>query len=80
VRLLERLCCLGHSTPVDLVLRLIRGADKAIKARELQEQTYQAHPTRPRLDTRQVGRQDQSMQEGETGAVTEACCPICKFA
>jgi hypothetical protein len=71
--------CLLH-TPVDLVLRPIRGADKAIEARELQEQTYKAHPTRPYLDIHQVDRQDRSMQEGETGAVTEACCPIRKSA
>jgi hypothetical protein len=67
-------------TPVDLVLRPIRGDDKAIEARELQEQTYKAHPTRPHLDIHQVDRQDRSMQEGETGAVTEACCPIRKSA
>ena len=55
------------NSPVDLLLRPIRGADKAIEARKLQEQTHQANPTRTSLDTHQVDRQDQSMQEGQTG-------------
>ena len=55
-----------HAT-VDLLLRPIGSADKPIEARELQEQTHQANPTGAHLDTHQVERQDQAMQEGETG-------------
>ena len=51
---------------VDLLLRPIRGCDKAIKARECEEQTHQANATGANLDTDQMGRQDQSMQEGKT--------------
>jgi hypothetical protein len=54
-----------HPT-VALVLRPLRGADQAIEACELQEQTPQAHATRTHLDTDQVEREDQAMQEGET--------------
>jgi hypothetical protein len=52
-------------TTVDLVLRPIRGADKAIEACELQEQTHQTNATRTHLDTDQVEREDQTMQQGE---------------
>ena len=52
---------------VDLLLRPIGGPDKAIEARELQEQTHQANPTRTDFDTHQMEREDQAMQEGETG-------------
>jgi hypothetical protein len=58
-------------TTVDLVLRPIRGANKPIQPRELQEQTHQANPTRAYLDTDQVDGQDQSMQESETGHALE---------
>jgi hypothetical protein len=61
------------NTPVDLVLRPIRCADKPIKTRELSEQTHQANPTGADLDTDQVDRQDQSMQEGEPWNALETC-------
>jgi hypothetical protein len=53
-------------TPVDLVLRPIRGTDKAIETCELQEQTHQANATRADLNKDKVEREDQAMQEGET--------------
>jgi hypothetical protein len=63
------LLAIGHEgllhTTVDLVLRPIRGADKAIEACELQEQTHQTNATRTHLDTDQVEREDQAMQKGE---------------
>jgi hypothetical protein len=37
------------------------------EACELQEQTHQANPTGAHLDTHQVARQHQPMQEGEPG-------------
>ena len=57
---------LFHVT-VDLLLRPIGSPDKPIEARQLQEQTHQANPTGAHLDTHQMERQDQAMQEGETG-------------
>jgi hypothetical protein len=45
----------------------IGSADKPIEARYPQEQTHQANPTGPHFGTHQVYRQDQSMEEGETG-------------
>src|SRR5712691_3174552 len=51
---------------VDLLLRPIRSPYKAIEARELQEQTYEANPAGPHFGTDQVYPQNQSMQEGET--------------
>ena len=64
------LLAVGHDgllhTTVNLVLCPIRSADKAIEARELQEQTHQTNPTRAYLDTDQVDGQDQAMQERET--------------
>src|SRR5712691_1381314 len=64
------LLAVGHEgllhTTVNLVLCPIRSADKAMEARERQEQTHQANPTRAYLDTDQVDGQDQAMQERET--------------
>ena len=57
---------LFHAT-VDLLLRPIGSPDKPIEARELQEQTHQANPTGTHFGTHQVDREDQAMQEGETG-------------
>ena len=57
---------LFHAT-VDLVLRPIRGADKPIETRHLQQQTHQANPTGTHFGTHQMERQHQAMQEGKTG-------------
>ena len=51
---------------IDLLLRPIRGADTSIEARELQQQTHQAHPTGTHFRPHHVERQHQSMQDGET--------------
>ena len=51
---------------VDLLLHPIGGCDKAIKAREFEKQTHQANATGTNLNTDQMDRQDQSMQEGKT--------------
>lgn len=60
-------------TTVDLVLRPRGGAHTPLETRALQEQTHQAHPTGPHLDTHQVEPQDQPMQEGETRRTVKKC-------
>ncbi len=57
---------MGVSYTRALLLRPRRGADTSIEVRELREQTPQAHPTRPYLDTHHMERQDQPVQEGQT--------------
>jgi hypothetical protein len=51
---------------VDLLLHPIGGCNKAIKACEGEEQPHQANATGANLDTDQMARQDQAMQEGKT--------------
>jgi hypothetical protein len=55
-----------HAT-VDLVLRPKGGANKSIESSHLQPEADQANPTGADLHTYQVERQDQAVQEGETG-------------
>jgi hypothetical protein len=57
--------------PVDLVLRPISGADKAIETRELPQQTYQANATRPDFSAHQGEPEDQAMQEGKPRATVK---------
>jgi hypothetical protein len=59
-------------TTVDPLLRSIGGADKPLETPQVQHEAYQAHPTGPNLDTHQMQRDDQAMEEGEIGnAVTK---------
>ena len=55
-----------HAT-VALGLRPKGGANKSIESGHLQPEAAQANPTGANLHTHQVDRQDQSVQEGETG-------------
>jgi hypothetical protein len=56
---------------VDRLLRPRGRADKPMEARELQQQTPQAHPTGANLTTPHVECDDQPMQEGKTGTTVE---------
>jgi len=53
------------------VLHPIGGRDKAIKAGELHEQTYQANTTGPHCCTHQVYPEHQTMQESQPGDTVE---------
>jgi hypothetical protein len=52
---------------VDLLLRPRGGADTPMETCEPHAQTHQAHPTGTHFGPHQVDRQNESMQEGETG-------------
>src|SRR5262249_50053936 len=63
----------GFNAPVDLLLRPVGSADKPMEARELSQQTHQTNPTGPDFGTHQVYRQNQTMEEGETGDAMKKC-------
>src|SRR2546423_9385266 len=52
---------------VDLLLGPIRSPHKSIQSRQLQYEAHQANPTGTHFGTDQVERQNEAMQEGETG-------------
>ena len=58
---------------VELLLGPLGGTDKLMEARDLQEETHQAHPTGAHFRTHQVERQDESMQEGEPRNTVTKC-------
>src|SRR5262249_15284765 len=56
---------------VDLLLGGIGGADKAIKAREFEQETHQANATGTHFSAYQMYPKDQAMQEGQTRATVK---------
>ena len=52
---------------VDVLLSAIGGCDKAVKARQVQEQTRQANAAGPDFDTDHMKSNDEPVQERQSG-------------
>jgi len=61
---------------VDLLLSPIGGRDKAVKARQVEQETNQAHAAGPDFDADQMDAHHQPVYKGTSGAALKELCSM----